>query len=392
MSVSNPFTHSNVTVNWNGHNAQTVNFGTDLLHIAVAKCVTSGFIMSNSAVTLPTSLTIIIEELLNAIHVLPAAEMHKKITLADRLFESLTVITTNPYNPVFMRMFWRAVFEFVWKWEDANEKVHKGTPFYFMADTYLKAGDLTSAYICFFNALEEDKRSYPFIPKKLQDAPAYRTTSLVDNAQNNLYQDEVVPLRKRLQQFIDGYNTRTGRSLIIQTLDQKFLQDDNFEEIKRVFVGNFREIYHLDALNTPRMIINDYSKLKIIDTLFNLALVIDQTLHKRFGSQDMANGIYSLALHHWRQRATSAHAGEFTAKVHPRLNHTTPDQVIPLLLTGSATFGGNPLTPLEVAIFTAYHLRNFAGHNIQGSQIIVDRYFDVLSLMMDALFLTIETL
>jgi hypothetical protein len=392
LSVPNPFVHEKVSVTWNVHNAEIVLYGTEQLPTAIANTRTAGFILRDDGVTLPVAMTDIIRDVLDTIRALPPTEMHKKITLADRLFESLTVLTTNPYNPVLMRMFWRAVFDLVWPWEDANEKVHKGTPFSFMAQTYLRSGDLPSAYICFFNAFEEDKRSYPHIPKKLKDAPVYMTTSLVDNPRNFLYQTEVVPLRNKLQDFMTGYKGRTGRTMTLPIFDQKFLQNDSLEEIKRVFVGNFREIHQLNPLNTPRLIFNDYSKLKIIDTLFNLALVIDQTLQHKFAQENMGNAVYRLALHHWNSRATSNDIKDFLRKIQPQLNNVTPDQTLPHILGGTATFDGNPLTPLEAAIFTAYHLRNFAGHNIKGSQVIVEKYDEILALMMDALFLAVETL
>lgn len=190
----------------------------------------------------------LIEDLLDAIATVPKSHKRRKISLADGIFGFKPV--PDPPNPKVQISFWNSVMPRIWAWEDSHEEVHKGTVYSFMAESYLSLGDIPSAYICFFNALEEDKKNFPFIPKDLKDAPAYRTTSIVDNPQNFLYTSVVMPLRTYLQSFIDKYNVRTNRSLKIQALDQKFLQADPLEEVKRFFVATLHEIYHLSPLNS----------------------------------------------------------------------------------------------------------------------------------------------
>lgn len=268
-----------------------------------------------------------------------------------------------------------------------------------MAESYLSLGDIPSAYICFFNALEDDKENFPFIPKNLKDASAYCTTSIVDNPSNFLYRSVVMPLRSYLQNFIDEYNARTKGSLTIQTLDQKFLQADPLEDVKRFFVATLHEINHLSPLNSSRMINNDYSKLKIIDTLFNMGLIVDQILEYRFlrnytGRKYMGKAVYELALHlGWTNPQISQDPGVFLGKVKPNLNKGSPDQILPSLLNGQATSNGTRISDAKMcAIFTAYHLRNYGGHHLEGSDILINRYPDILSRIMDAVFAAVELL
>lgn len=354
--------------------------------------------LTPSGILLPQTLTTVIDNMLEVVATLLPTDRRRKIYLADKIFEHLVIHTEIP-NPKLKTLFWNAVLNTVWAWEDTHEKVHKGTAYYFMAETFLASGDVPSAYICFFNALEDDKENFPYIPKDLKDAPAYRTTSLVDNRWNTLYEPVVVPLRKRLQGFINEYKARTNGRLTIQTVDQKFLQADQFEETKMFFVATFHEIYHLAPLHSSRMINNDYSKLKIIDTLFNLGLVVNQLLEQRFLSsapkeeKKIANAIYHLALHlSWTTSAKSRNPSDFLKSVRPHPNSGPPDKIVPTLLDGSATFDGRLIDYAMRCMLLAYHLRNFAGHHVEGQDILVNRYNEVLGSVMSAFFVAIEVL
>jgi hypothetical protein len=98
--------------------------------------------------------------------------------------------------------------------------------------------------------------NYPDISRNPREGPSYRTTSLVDNLNNRLYEAVVTPLGQWLETLMNDYNARAGARLSMQALDQKFLQADPLEDVKRFFVANFHEIYHLAPLNSTRLIRN----------------------------------------------------------------------------------------------------------------------------------------
>jgi hypothetical protein len=321
----------------------------------------------------------------------------QKIALADAIFQHLVVkeYPGTPRNPKLRSQIWRALLESVWHWEDEHEVVHKGTPYFFMAQTYLESGDVPSAYTCMFSALEEDKRNRPVLSLNVNDGPAYRTISLVNNTDNALHSSVVLPLRSYLQKFITEYNARTGETFALSELDRKFLQASPMESIKGAFVANLHEIYYSSSLASTRLIKNDYSKLEVIDTMFNLGLVADQLLQHRFqvSSNRMAEGVYQLGLHHgWINKATCKNAGEFISKVNPNPNDGSPDAVLPSFLDRTATFDGVQVDFKQRATLGTYHLRNYGGHHIEVNEILVDRYDDVLSLILDAVLVCVEVL
>lgn len=396
MSVS---TFGDVQILWKSDGSiKEVKYQSQPLLDSVTQRLNPIQLHQNGSVTLTPELDRLIIDLLNTLSSIVLGNDKRKIFFADAIFGHLYPIF-NPPNPKMQSEFWKAVLKIVWGWEDGHEQVHKGTPYYFMGESFLALGDVPSAYISFFNALEEDKRNFPIIPKPLKDAPVYMTTSLVDNPINTLYPTVVIPLRAYLQKFITNYNSSTASAMTLPQVDKKLLQDVNKEDIKRFFVANFHEIYHLSSLNATRLINNDYSKLKIIDTLFNLGLIIDQLLEKKFltgaqkNSKNMANAIYNLALNlGWTTVTVDKNPSNMLDKINPDPRKGSPDQILPALLNGTATYNGKRMDVKMSSAILAHHLRNYGGHHLEGNNIFISRYPEVLNMMMNAFFLTIESL
>jgi hypothetical protein len=393
------FTHQNTSITFNADGTvnHVVYTATQPLLSVIATRL-QGLQLTPGGVTLPAGLVSIIVELLDSIAAIPAAEAAKKVYLADHIFGHLIIDSPIP-NPKLKVAISSEILRVVENWEATHEIVHKGTPYYFLAETYLAQGDIPSAYIYFFNALEQDRINFPTVGKNVRTGAAYLTTSLVDDINNALYNQVVVPLRTYLQSFITHYCLSTGSTLSLNSVDNRFLQHNDFEDIKRFFVASIHEIYHLAPLNSTHLINNDYSKLKISDTLFNLSLILDQILQKRFLAaatryeKNMANAIYRLALQlTWTNNTADRDARTFIGHISPNLNSGTPDQILPSILDGTATFHGNVLTPQQKAVFLAYHLRNFGGHNIGTQDILVNRYGEILLTIMDAILTSIEVL
>lgn len=397
MSGYGPTSYGPVRVAWNKDstvNEITYN-GVKLLQI-IAPLIKYQII--DNRIVLDQALVKVLKQLLGTVATIPSNDQKRKIFLADKIFEHLINVRLPIPNPKQEVLFQSSIMQEIWSWEDANEKVHKGTPYFFMIEKYLIMGDIPSAYICMFNAVEEDKRIYTFLKKNFKDAPAYLTTSLVDNKNNNLHSSVVVPLRDYLSGLITGYNTRSMSNFNIIDLDKKFLQNDSLENIKRFFVATIHEIYHLTPINQSRMINNDYSKLKIIDTLFNLCLIVDQILEDRFlqnfkGRKDMFNAVHQLAIHlKWTKEHNVSRFRNNNIKPTPNLP-STPDTFLPSLLNGTAIFEGNPLKDnKQKAIFASYHLRNYGAHNLEGSNILVTSYLDILHLVIDGFFTSVEAI
>ena len=107
----------------------------------------------------------------------------------------------------------------------------------------------------------------------------------------------------------------------------------------------------------------------------------------------MGNAVYHLALHlGWTNTQSSKDPGEFFKKVKPHPNQGSPDSVLPSFLDGTCTYDSAPMDYRTRAILAAYHLRNYGGHHLEGNDILVNRYDEVLRMILHALFVSIEAL
>jgi len=79
-------------------------------------------------------------------------------------------------------------------------------------------------------------------------------------------------------------------------------------------------------------------------------------------------------------------------KVKPDLNGGSSDQILKSILGATATYDRVALDARQRAIFASYHLRNYRGHHIEGSDILIDRCSDVVRPATDAIFVSGECL
>ena len=92
--------------------------------------------LSENGITLNPEFEKILSSILNTFTNIE--ENTKKIIFSDYVFGSLYPIPSPP-NPKLQSEFWKAILKKVWSWEDQNETIHKGTPYFFMATAYLRA-------------------------------------------------------------------------------------------------------------------------------------------------------------------------------------------------------------------------------------------------------------
>lgn len=61
--------------------------------------------------------------------------------------------------------FWREVLVITKEWEDKqNTRIHKGTPYFFLAQNYLLTGDRDLAFMYLYNAISDDMMLAQFAP------------------------------------------------------------------------------------------------------------------------------------------------------------------------------------------------------------------------------------
>lgn len=315
--------------------------------------------------------------------------------LVARLFEKLAGFWSSLLSKNQDRVgivFWRKILLIVQEWKKENHDVfiHTGTPYYFLAETYFLVGDFDSGFTYLHNALKIDEQSWQW--NYDGHIGAYSLAKLIDDPRtqmNFLTKDIRNELIKYIQKFSDEYSLFT-----IDELDKKFLKnEDRYHILGYFFTVTFYIIIHNKRnaqLETPE---NYFSKLRSLDMIFNLCLIIDKILKRRFfestEEKTIQDGIselcglniwvdYNKLLSDWRNQK--------------KYDEANPEKTIPLLLNKKELYGQNHLPKGEYAMMLSHYCRNLGAHTLNEKSIFVEYHDQILNDLMMALFFSIKSI
>ncbi len=343
-------------------------------------------------------------------------EMHKLTRLACSIASDLEIKYNNPclaasfvshyferLTPVWRNLliggqhllaivFWREILERVQDWERENKvTIHKGTPYFFLAETYILAGDLEPGFIYASHAIDEDKRlgkvchglNYP------DEAPIFKTVSLVHDKQNHMY-ELVVEMRKALDEYAGKFALTFGYPFQIGEMDTKLLRNPSLEDIKYLFVFTLWALVDLRRKTTPSLLKNDFSRLKNLNLIFNLCLVTDKLLESNpaIGMKLVSQNVVKLCdTGGWMAQSD-------LEKYQKSLNVADgdPDTVVKQLLPMKAIYNFQSVRPEVLHLLILWNLRNYGGHNIRQQYILVDQFDEIVRALMNCFFIAISKL
>ncbi|MEO9308127.1 MAG: hypothetical protein ABI342_07445 [Nitrososphaera sp.] len=362
--------------------------------------IVSPFNMSRRFVFLDPSFKTLCNDVFEAIRIIKTSDNDDVLGayLASRLFEFSASYWLNSLLNRGLYLsgigFWQAVLEVTRQWEEANNPitVHKGTPLFFLAENYLLIGDRDNGFVYLYSALEDDKKLPQLgYPKK---APAYFTARMLDETGNQMY-FLIRELWNKLGGFISKYRENYNQSFTGSQFESKFLRNDDLSDIVYFFVYNFLFLYDLDKNTTRNLLQNEFSRLKILDLVFNLSLIIDEVLkeayRKELGSKydKMFKGVVWFCNKKNLIQQTDL---ENYCKTDLKINDEQPDIVIPRLLSKTETYNGTLIKKEVLSLLISYHLRNHGGHNIDQQSVLTSKYDEIIEELFMALFLVVELL
>jgi hypothetical protein len=290
---------------------------------------------------------------------------------------------------------WIRILTLVRKWEEASRsRIHKGSPYYFLGATYLHASDFDLGMRYLFSAIEQDKETgtKAGTPDSYKTAPAYMVASLVNDPRNLLFESLVSSARNRLDNYLAEYRKRTKSSMRLNEFEVKFLNNASLEFQKLFFVYVLFELMKHEVAWEAGMP-NDFAKMRNRAVLFDLCLVIDEALRSRYPSSDyISDGVYNLCKDKGWISADS-NARQLNQNLNPRVTGDTtlkPDVTVPSLLDLRMTYRGAPVTESMSWFLLAWHLRNYAAHDLTPQTVLVGRYGEIIQALMNALFMTVE--
>lgn len=281
---------------------------------------------------------------------------------------------------------WQHVCRMTWSWEKQNSAlVHKGTPYFFLGANQLMQGNLDNAFLFIHNAMEEDIRYSSQLKDQnfYRTMPAYLFSSLIaDNPKNYLY-PYVHNAKQKIESFIQTHNSLLSDKFSYSDFDSKFLKNNDLEETKFFFVYNLFTIMNHDIIDTVELRKNEFSKLRNLDVIFNLCLIIDEVMKHKTGKKYISDSAIYFCDNHFGEKEA--------LDIYKSLSFESDfENAVQKCLSLTYSFNSRSVSKEVLLLILAWGLRNFGGHKIEAKQLFVDEYQNITEKLMSVLFLTLE--
>ena len=310
----------------------------------------------------------------------------KPIVEHDRFFVNFTPIWQDyliRYNYYEAESIWNYAINLTLDWERSNSnRVHKGTPYYFLGVTQILASKIDEGFFSMHQALEEDKLTHSRVDPQ---TPAYYFTLLDSSKPSQFFGPYVVQIAKFLEEKMDEYRKTIGGTLTLTDFRTKFLEASNLRE------EVFRFVYFLSKLKNQLQIPNhlrqnEFSSLEFAKLLFDICMISEKCIEEKNPRRGTTFLTFSHELTFLRRRGKLSHTDRQCKSIRDDLKtnfETTLDQ----LLNNTYHMG---LTEIEYDYIITYYLRNFGAHNIINQPILNKEIQNITQRVLNTLFWTIE--
>ncbi len=120
-----------------------------------------------------------------------------------------------------------------WEKQNRRNKVHKGTPYYFLGVTAILNNELENGFLAMHQAVEEDKR---LSGRRLPEAPAFWFVTLDYTRQGQFFRAKVEQIANYLSERLVEYSNKIGGSFTLDQFRTKFLRRRRLMEEVFLFV------------------------------------------------------------------------------------------------------------------------------------------------------------
>ena len=282
---------------------------------------------------------------------------------------------------------WNLALGLAVEWQNNNkpDKIHKGTPYYFLGVTAILNNELENGFLAMHQAMKEDER----LPgRRRPEAPAYWFSSLDSSRRDQFFGQKVEEVAAYLEDRLYEYSISREQLLRVHEFRSRFLRLRKLSEEVFFFVYllfRLRKIMY-ETHNIYKK--NVFSSLLHARILFDLSLVTDKIIENKNSG---------------RRPRPSFRTEILYLSTPPRnLLSFTPAILDILGNEFDADFGGTldrllsgtypNLSAIERDFAIAYGIRNRGAHKLENQPIIYRRMRDLTQSMLNALFFAVENL
>lgn len=284
---------------------------------------------------------------------------------------------------------WDGILSITDAWErDRQDRIHKGTLYYFLAVTCILKGDLEKGFFAMHRALEEDKRT---TGSHRPDAPALRFVTLDYKDERQFFRQKLEEVARFLQLKIDQYSSETGAKLTLKTFRSKFLEPPDYLEVAFSFVYELFHIKKILSQSNGKLTYSTFGSLQLGRSISALCLIVECLLAR--SSKTSGNKLFNLIAN-----LPAGSGVDLPKQEMQEINTAFRDKdkfgstLQTFLENNWKKLAGAPLNAAEQSLGITYGLRNFSAHRIEEHPIIYQRFEELVQHVLNALFFTIEKL
>ncbi len=162
-----------------------------------------------------------------------------------------------------------------WEKQHRPNKVHKGTPYYFLGVSGILNNELENGFLAMHQAMEEDKR---LSGRRLPEAPAFWFVTLDYTRQDQFFREKVEQIANYLSDRLVEYSNKRSGSLTLDQFRTKFLRRRRLMEEVFLFVYSLFKLRKL-VLETSKIYkANAFSSMMHSKLLFDLSVITDKVI------------------------------------------------------------------------------------------------------------------
>lgn len=310
----------------------------------------------------------------------------------DTFFNLLAPIWLN-YDWTYMSQeaekFWERMWNNVHEAETSNKvRIHKGSIFYYWANTALRKGDIDRGFFLIHQAFEEDKETHK---SSCPDTPSFKTATMNYEDDHQFLFGYVNELKDYLGKKILIYNHIFSRNFSLINFYYKFQSRPPDVDLIFSFAHTLARMMHIDQY--PWFYTeNDFAGLYYMNLLFNIILVIDSAIHSKMKNPDDWQ-YFKLANHLLIESQINVNEPQNQKHLTVINKEKDIEKLINQLLGTTFSFKDkHKPSKLECEVYLSYKLRNFSAHNIRIVPSLWRRYPEIQQVIFNVLFLVVETL
>jgi len=285
---------------------------------------------------------------------------------------------------------WDDVLRIVLEWEGYQQKIHKGTPFYWLAGTAILNGELEKGFALMHQALEEDVRTHGVPTPK---TPAFSFVTLNYQETQQYFRSIVLEGSKFLENCISKYASYMkscgASNLCLADFKSLFLAQTNVLEIVFYFVYTLFKARHLLLNVKTEWRQNAFSSLLETGVIFNLCLTIEEAIKEKDDTRYPADRpiYFSNRISFLSGKAGLSLDSSKLRRIRENLDRDFPGVLGRLLSSSYSEAKG-----IEECLIVAYAFRNFAAHSLESLQLLYEEFEEIFQRILNAFFFAVEIL